>query len=69
MEVVRVLCDACMADILYANDGPEWRLVVKAEPRCHKPNVPVHAVFKPPPLEDDLHFCSIECLKKWSKKR
>lgn len=60
----KITCDACNADITSSFNHPTFRLVLHAESLPITSNW-VHASLVHPPIEHDLYFCNLACLKAW----
>lgn len=60
-------CDACKKDLTFTQSARDYRLALIAQPMIARPgNVPDRASAKAAPLEEPLHFCNIDCVKKWA---
>jgi len=67
-EEVRINCDSCNKDIsphLTAYPA-DYILKVTAENIAqHKEYQVVYAIAIAPPIENDLYFCNLNCMKQW----
>ncbi len=60
-------CDACKKDLTFTQSAREYRLALTAQPMIAMPGTaPDRASAKAPLLEEPLHFCNVDCLKKWA---
>lgn len=63
-----IICDNCIKDITETGKRPAYRLTLSCEPRPHNTNS-VYAVMVYPPINQDHHFCDLDCLANWLKTR
>ena len=67
--MVRIICDACEADLAEAGRAPKFRLTLACEELEHKPGGMIHAVRVYPPIDREYHFCNLNCLSDWLASR
>jgi len=66
----KIICDSCGADISPQATGypAVYILKVTAENVArHTENSVVFAVHSYPPIEHDLYFCNLECMRKYNE--
>ena len=66
MSEEKVLCDNCHIDLTECGPREDYRLVLKSE------RIPVVTVYTVDcivhaPIEEDLYFCGLGCLRNWVK--
>ena len=59
----KITCDNCESDLTDSGSMPRYRLHLSAERMRNKSNVEC-AVIVYPPIERDLYFCGMKCLRE-----
>ena len=67
MIKVEIHCDECNEDITHTGNSIDYRIKVCSEViPCHDGTVTDMMIY--PQFASSLHFCSLGCLREWSKK-
>lgn len=60
----KIFCDGCSKDITHTGPQPQYRLHLSAEKLSHL-SENIYDININPPIIEDHHFCSLECMGKW----
>lgn len=67
MIKITVNCDHCEKGLRYTQYSHEYYLCLSALPKKNNSGIN-YAMGISSPITEDLHFCCLGCLKKWSLK-
>jgi hypothetical protein len=65
MKKIQVFCDGCKRDITTTGNSIDYRLVLKSE-IIPSGGGSVTDMLLYPIIEEDVHFCGLNCLKIWT---
>jgi hypothetical protein len=63
-KTAKITCDGCNNDLTHSSNCEDYRLALINE------SVPslggfVKSMIAHPAIKDDVHFCGVDCLRKW----
>jgi hypothetical protein len=64
-----VECDNCRADLTYIKDGSKFYLELAVVLKHVKGNDSSAYTNEEPPIDDDAHFCGLDCLASWLENK
>lgn len=67
MKTTTIECNNCKRDLTEAESHPEYMLVLNAQRVPDDGHTPFD-LLAIKPLDDEHHFCDMDCLISWSSK-
>lgn len=67
MKQIKITCDNCMNDITQTDATPAYRIELQAKPMPHSTSF-IHDLCVMPPIDREMYFCGVGCLKQWVNK-
>lgn len=68
MRILKVICDGCGRDLTTAENDLGYRLALVVESIYPKSGL-VTSTPTPRPIDDNAHFCRVECVTRWIAAR
>jgi hypothetical protein len=69
-KTIQILCDHCKKDITYRTNTVDYRLHLSCQNKSTKPgNNFVTLMHIDLPIDQEMHFCGISCLKDLINER
>ena len=61
----KIHCDDCDNDLTNSGNAMSWRIVVDSQHVLSFPGMPVTHMYMAPQIQGPLHFCGLDCLRRW----
>lgn len=66
--MINITCDNCKKDLNFSDGFTKYALKLSCSALPHNEGY-VLDVYVYPPIENDLHFCGLGCLKKYLEEK
>lgn len=67
-KTVQIKCDSCAKDLTYRSNCVDYYLTLSSESKASLGGI-VTAMMIYPAIDDDLFFCGLSCLDRWTARR